>query len=261
VKLMYHLLERHRNNAAVLERVRKSLAGMYYRFFQDYARAAYWWRKAGDDLDGHGDSHLADCYFRLGSKELALKQLAGKPLRPGTVKLLGAMGETDKAVTAADAFARSSPQPHAAFLAAADALALAGRFQEALGYYNKVLTDPRTARNKEYEQRFKSRATESMESIRLFELLDVSRVANGTHRGSATGYNGTLELEVTVAAGRITAVKVTRHREKQYYSALTDVPGQIVDRQSVKDIDATSGATITAQAIVNAAAKALSGGK
>jgi uncharacterized protein with FMN-binding domain len=261
IKLMYSLRDRHRNNPAVLEQVHNSLGSMYYRFFQDYARAAYWWRTAGADLNGHGDSHLADCYFRLGSKELALKQMAGKPLRPATIKLLGAMGETDKAVKVAEAFAKSSSQPHDAFLAAGDSLALAGRFPEALKYYDKVLTDPRSARNKEYERRFKSRARESIESIKLFELLDVGKVADGRYQGSATGYNGALDVEVSVQSGRVAGVRVTRHREKQYYSALTDVPAQIVAKQSVKDIDATSGATITAQAIVNATAKALARGK
>ena len=261
VKLMYLLLDRHRNRPDVRSRVGKSLASMYYRFFQDYARAAYWWRAAGDDLDGHGDTYLADCYFRLGSKDLALRQMAGKPLRPGTVKLLGAMGETDKAVKVAEAFAKSSSKPHEAFLAAGDALALAGRFEEALRYYERVLKDPRAARNKDYEVRHKARARESMESIRLFELLDPAQVGDGAHSGSATGYNGALEVEVMTGGGRINSVKVTRHQEKQYYSALTDVPGQIVSRQSVKDIDATSGATITAQAIVNATARALSGAR
>jgi len=64
-------------------------------------------------------------------------------------------------------------------------------------------------------------------------------------------------VAVTVRNHRITNVKVTRHVEKQYYSSLTDIPNQIIAKQSVRGIDATSSATITAEAIINAVAKAL----
>jgi hypothetical protein len=43
----------------------------------------------------------------------------------------------------------------------------------------------------------------------------------------------------------VTAVKVTKHREKQFYAALTDTPAKILKKQSVQGIDATSRATIT----------------
>ena len=63
-----------------------------------------------------------------------------------------------------------------------------------------------------------------------------------------------------VKDGRIEDVRVTRHREKQYYSSITDTPKKIVERQSVAGIDATSSATITSEAIINATAKALADG-
>ena len=66
--------------------------------------------------------------------------------------------------------------------------------------------------------------------------------------------------EVVVSRGKIKDVRVTQMKDKQFYSALTDVPQQIVARQSVEGIDAFSGATVTSQAIVNATAKALSRG-
>jgi uncharacterized protein with FMN-binding domain len=59
--------------------------------------------------------------------------------------------------------------------------------------------------------------------------------------------------------GKIQNVEITKHKEKQFYSALRDIPQQIVVKQSVKDVDATSRATITAEAIVAATAKALAG--
>ena len=80
---------------------------------------------------------------------------------------------------------------------------------------------------------------------------------DGKHTASAPAYEGPLAVEVDVQGGRIESVEVTRHTEKQFYSALTDVPAQIIAKQGVKGIDATSRATITAEAIINATAKAL----
>ena len=62
---------------------------------------------------------------------------------------------------------------------------------------------------------------------------------------------------MTVAGGRIAAVQVTRHTEKQYYSSITDTCAQIIKKQGAKGVDATSGATITSEAILNASIKAL----
>ena len=62
---------------------------------------------------------------------------------------------------------------------------------------------------------------------------------------------------VTVRAGKLESVKVVRHREKQFYAALTDTPRKIIAKQSVRGIDATTNATITSEAIINATAKAL----
>ena len=67
-------------------------------------------------------------------------------------------------------------------------------------------------------------------------------------------------VEVTVAGGLIESVKVTQHREKQYYSSLTYTPRKILAKQGVSGIDATSSATITSEAIINATAKALADG-
>ena len=169
---------------------------------------------------------------------------------------MGAMGMTDQAVRIADALARGS-RPREAFLTAGDALALVGRYPDALKYYNQVLTDRRPARNPQYLKRYQTRARQSIASIQLFETLDVTKLKNGTYAESSTGYEGPVRVEVKVNAGKITHVRVVSHREKQFYSALRDTPEKIVAKQHVKDIDATSGATVTAQAIVNATAKAV----
>ena len=83
---------------------------------------------------------------------------------------------------------------------------------------------------------------------------------NGTFSGTTTGYSGPLTVSVTVSNGRITASRVTRHVEKQFYSALTDVTTGIIAKQGVKGVDATTSATITSEAIISATAKALVSG-
>ncbi len=158
----------------------------------------------------------------------------------------------------ADAFARQG-NPHEAYLLAGDACRLAGKYPQAILYYQKVLDAPE-ARNEDYGKRYRGRAADSIQAIKLFDQADANKVADGTYRAASEGYAGKIEVEVEVARGRIENVRVTNHQEKQFYSALTDTTGQIIKKQSVKNIDATSRATITSQAIVNASAKALASG-
>jgi uncharacterized protein with FMN-binding domain len=69
-----------------------------------------------------------------------------------------------------------------------------------------------------------------------------------------------LHVAVSVKRARIESVNVTAHQEKQFYSAITDTTARILEKQGVKGVDMTSGATITAEAMVNATAKALASG-
>ena len=62
-----------------------------------------------------------------------------------------------------------------------------------------------------------------------------------------------------VQDGVIREVNVVSHNEKQFYSAITDTQSAILQLQSVRGVDGTSGATITSRAIVNATAKSLAG--
>ena len=201
---------------------------------------------------------LAECYWRLGGTKMANKILSANRLPLSAIKLMGDMGQTDRALRLADAFGRES-RPHEAFLLAGDACRQAGRYDQAIDYYQKAIDAP-DARNEEYGKRFRGRAADSIAAIRLFDQADVANVADGTYKGVSIGYNGDMEVEVKVAAGRIESLRVTRHNEKQFYAAINDTIGQITQRQSVRNIDATSRATITSQAIVNATAKALAQG-
>ena len=80
----------------------------------------------------------------------------------------------------------------------------------------------------------------------------------GTYTGKAPGKNGDVTVEVTLTADAIKEVKVTDHQETAGIAdpAIEQVPAEIVDAQSLS-VDMVSGATITSQAIVDAAKAAL----
>lgn len=258
VRLVHHLMTLHQGQSELLQRDMQTLGTMYFELLQDYPRAAFWLQKANPDAGKLPGVLLAECYWRLGSKPMALKLLQASRVHPQAIKLLGDMGETETALKLADALAKAG-QPHEAYLLAGDACRLAGRHAQAVSYYEKVLSAP-AARNEDYEQRYLGRARDSIQAIRLAEKADVRRVADGTYRDSSPGYSGPVEVEVRVASGRIEAVRVVNHVERQFYSALTETPAQIIRKQSVTGVDTTSRATITSVAIVNATAKALAKG-
>lgn len=257
IKFVEHLLETHKDNPELRLRAQREIANMYFRFFQDYARAAWWWQQAGTTIEDPPAFHLAECYWRLGSKQMALDLINQTQLvYLDGIKLLGDMGETDRAVKMAEYY-----DEHDAWLLAGDACRLAGRLTEAQAFYEKVVNTPPAAGQKpERLKRTQNRAQANLDAIKLFELVDVSKVADGTYKDSSLGYEAQVEVSVKVIGKKIEDVKVTQHREKQYYSSLTDVPAQIIAKQSVKGVEATSRATITGEAIINATAKALAQG-
>ena len=257
VRLLHHLLTLHKDNPPLRTRVMKGLAGMYFRFFQDYERAAFWWRKAGVGMQDGEAIQLAECYWRLGNKQMAMEILNQRQLRIGMIKLLADMGETDKALQVAATWVKVGGEPHPGYLAAGDACRLAGRFKEAIAYYQKVLDAPPMTKREKAAENYKRRAQANLDAVKLFELCDVTKVPDGVYTASSIGYAGEIVVEVTVNAGRFESVQVKRHEEKQFYSALTDTPRQIIQKQGVKGVDAVSGATITSEAILNATAKAL----
>ena len=258
IKLVHHCMSNHDQQPALLRRDMEKLGVMYFTLLQDYPRAAFWLRKANVSSAQVSGIHLAECYWRMGNKSMALEAIRGNRIHVAAIKLLGDMGELDEALRLTRIYANTQAN-NEAFLAAADALRTAGDYTQAIAFYQRVL-DANTARNQEYEQRFKARAKESIEAIRLREQADVTKVADGTYKGATTGYNGPVQVEVTVEDHKMTSLRVVKHTEKQFYAALDDTPAQILKNQSIDGIDGTSGATITSLAIVNATAKALAQG-
>jgi fumarate reductase flavoprotein subunit len=75
----------------------------------------------------------------------------------------------------------------------------------------------------------------------------------GTYTATATGRNGDVTVAVTIADGKITAVKILNQSETASISdtALQQIPAAIVAGQTVS-VDAVSGATATSDAILKA---------
>lgn len=258
IKLVHHCLSLHQGKPQLVERDMTTLGRMYFTLLQDYPRAAYWFERANVSITKPAGAMLAECYWRMGNREMAEEMLRSRTLPLAAIKLFGDLGRVDDAVKWAKLYESTNSKNDARILAA-DALRNAGRTREALKLYQQV-ADSNEFRNAEYERRSKGRARDSIAAIQLQAKAQVERVADGRHSGNAIGYNGRLDVAVTVKDKKIVSVEVTNHREKQFYSAINDTTAQIERRQGVEKIDATTGATITSQAIVSAAAKALAAG-
>jgi uncharacterized protein with FMN-binding domain len=258
-RLLHHTLDVNKADPDKLQKSMRALGSHYHNLLQDYARSAYWYRKAGIDADDMPVA-LADCYWKLGCKDMAvemLKKMGADDTRHGAViKLWADMGEYDTALKLAQAKA-ANDIADVAWLMAGETCRIAGRFKEALDYYAKALAVTDGGRD---IKQTKARAQASIDAVKVFELLDLKKIPDGTYSSSSYGYSGQVNVNVVVKAAKIEAVNIGAHTEKQYYGSLTETPRRIIAKQSVKGIDTFSSATITSEAIINATAKALSSG-
>ena len=258
VKLMHHIIETNNNNRTAQVKAMNQLGTLYAGFLEDWPRAAYWWQQAGKGTPGAAGAGgfrvgyevgLAKCYYRLGNKQMAVDVLNRTG---GTPPIWCELGEHDRALKEAEK-ARRGWMKEQALIVCGDVCRHAGWYDKALDYYTQATRLPN---NDKYKHTI-PQARERIAALRAEQSIDLRRLSDGNYTGQAVGYSGTIRVSVAVKRQRIESVNVTRHVEKQYYSALTDVPRQIVQKQSVQGVDATSGATITAEAIVRASAQAL----
>jgi uncharacterized protein with FMN-binding domain len=263
VKLVNHVMILNKDNPAKVRRSLETLGRMFHDLLEDWPRAAFWWRKSIEMGGWANPVKLAHCYWELGSKEMAADVLSDYWADAATIRLWAEMGEVDKAVALAESGAKAGTAEECYF-AAGDVCRQAGRYADAIAYYEKVLARPGWGRGRgrggHGRGNMRQRAQASLQATKLFDALDLKRVPDGKYTGNSVAYAGQLYVEVSVKTGCIELVRVTQHRERQFYSAITDTIQQIVAKQSVKGIDATTGATMTAEAIVNATAKALASG-
>ncbi len=254
IKLVHHCMAKHQGNSELTLRDMRTLGKMYFTLLQDYPRAAFWLQKARVDASSMTGVMLAESYWRMGNKAMALEMLKRRSVHPSVIKLYGDMGDVKMAVS----LGGRSTDPMTLMLVA-DSLRSAGQNQKAISTYESIVKS-KNFRNPQYEKRYKDRARDSIAALKLQDRAVVSKVADGKFQGTAQGYNGLMTIQVEVRGGKIQLVEVTKHNEKQFYSAINDTTRQLKTLQSVQGVDATTGATITSQAIVNATAKALASG-
>lgn len=258
-KFMHFVLKRNEGDRQVVKRCSEQLAHCYHDLLQDWARAAYWKRKLGAK-----DVALANCYWQLGNKEMAVGILEWIKVDysryGGAIKLWADMGELERALALAAA-STGVRDWGAAHRAAGDAYRKFARYEEAVDHYQKVLAVKSKSDNNLILAHNQAHARVAIESIQLYETFDLSKVQPGTYEGSAPAYNGDLHVRATVAQGRIADVQVIRHTEKQFYSSLSDMPVKVIRAQDFRNVDATTGATVTADAIKSAVARALAQGR
>ena len=92
------------------------------------------------------------------------------------------------------------------------------------------------------------------------DTVDTSSLEDGVYTGSGTGFNGPIEVEVTVEGGEITNVAVLSHSESEGISdpAIEGIPADIVANNST-EVEVVSGATFTSDGIKAAVNDALNG--
>jgi NosR/NirI family transcriptional regulator, nitrous oxide reductase regulator len=89
-------------------------------------------------------------------------------------------------------------------------------------------------------------------------VINIAEVPDGKYQGSAPGLNGPIVVEVEVSGGAIIAIEVIEQSETPtyYVESYPLIPDQIIAEQSF-DIDTKTGATISAEGIINAVKNAL----
>lgn len=259
-KFMHYVYSLNKDDPDATQRAMQQLGHCYHDLLQDWARAAYWLRKSNGP-----PVKLANAYWQLGNKPMAVEILqtikSDYSNHGAAIKLWSDMDELDTALKLAEQ--SKDPRQHGGrYRAAGDALQRHGQFDQALVYYQKVLDTgnrflPSFMNKNEALKLNQNHAKAAIDSIQIFQLFDVNRLRDGTYTDSAMGYSGPIQVSATVNNRRIDSVEVTQHKEQQYYSSLTDMPAKIINQQDIRDIDATTGATVTADAIRIATAKAL----
>ncbi len=275
IKLVHHLMIQQKDDREKLRRSLNTLGEMFYELLGDYARAAFWWQKC-EQMGGTVDAtKLARCYYELGGTGTAAALLSGAEgasSRNGkdVIKLWAKIGEVDKALGMIESLPASSNwgmrrgpggmTQSGKYLLAAEVCRGAGRYDEALAYYEKVLALPdsetRAANHHETDDKFEADVNRT--GTRFLQRLDLKRVPDGSYTSTVEAYGGPMTVQVAVKNGKIASVDVTRHRETYEYLIMAlPTARQIVQKQRFEGVDVITGATVTSDAIINAAAAAL----
>lgn len=94
--------------------------------------------------------------------------------------------------------------------------------------------------------------------VSAWRYIPDDKYPNGEFQGSAQGYSGMITVEVTVSEHKIQSIQIVESPKYEKPEPFQLVSQQIIDTQSLENIDVISGATITSQALIKAVQNALS---
>lgn len=82
---------------------------------------------------------------------------------------------------------------------------------------------------------------------------------DGTYTGTAEGYGGEIELEVTIEDGEISGIEVLSQEETEDLGddAIDDIIEQVEEQNGTEDVEVVSGATASSDATIEAIEAAL----
>lgn len=250
-KLLQHTATVNRGKAAALKKSYEAMGRHYSDFLGDPARAAYWWRKAGAQ-----PWKLADCYRRLGSREMAVAQMrriaGGRIAVDQVIHQWAMLGDQSSALRLVEAYARS--RPDFAYRAAGRVYRFAGKFKEAAAYFDKVLALKKGSRQLNRNKTYCRDAAAAMKAIIGYAP---GKLRDGTYSGTGKGFRGNINVSVTVSGGKITAAKVTSHRDDWSGRSTFELPRRIVEQNGLAGVDLVSRATYSSDGTINGAARAI----
>ena len=97
-------------------------------------------------------ARLAECYWRLGDRSLAVESLRRLPLTAGVIKAWGDLKETDTALRLCEEGLKRGLPPNQVHLLAGDAYRAAREFSNAAEHYRKVMEVPAQGNPAQLEQ-------------------------------------------------------------------------------------------------------------
>lgn len=260
IKMLHEALRARRDDRDKLAEAMAMLGRAYLRYEADAARAAFWYEQAlkrGHRPFAGQVVNLAECYWRLGSADLAAQTLARYGLDdqpfPAAIRLLGQMGRTAQALRLAERLAAGNNSADHGYLAAGHVYLTDGDFDRAAQAFQAVVDLQRGSRQL---NRNKQRARNGLLAAQVAARLDLSGVDDGAYTGAARGYRANLNATVTIRGGRIDSIDIRNERDDWPFTSLSEVPARIVDAQQF-NVACITEATTTSEAILAAVAQAL----
>ncbi|MGL5721233.1 MAG: FMN-binding protein [Brevinema sp.] len=99
-----------------------------------------------------------------------------------------------------------------------------------------------------------------LKNVVFFGLVvsaSLAHAQDATYKGTGSnGYRGPISVDVTVAAGKITAITVTASKEDRPRNSIELITATMIRENNI-NVDAVSGATRTSKAFVSAVEAAL----